>query len=74
MRQVVDRDVGWAALTAFLAVLVVAIYDRWTWSRRPAAISGRRELVLNAGASALDGGTVTVIGSAAGTHGGSDGR
>jgi hypothetical protein len=74
MRQVVERDVGWAALAAFVAVLVLAIYDQWAWSRRPAAISGRRELVLNAGAIALDGGTVTVIGSAAGTHGGSDGR
>ena len=74
MRQVVERDVGWAALTAFVAVLVVAIYDRWAWSRRVAAVCGRRELVVNAGAIALDGGTVTVIGSAAGTHGGSDGR
>ena len=70
MRQVVDRDVGWAALTAFVAVLVVATYDRWTWSRRLAAVTGRRELVLNAGVVALNGGTVTVIGSAAGTHGG----
>jgi hypothetical protein len=70
MRQVVDRDVGWAALTASVAVLVVAIYDRWTWSRRLAAVTGRRELVLNAGVVALNGGTVTVIGSAAGTHGG----
>jgi hypothetical protein len=70
MRQVVERDVGWAALTAFVAVLVVAIYDRWTWSRRLAAVTGRRELVLNAGVVALNGGTVTVIGSAAGTHGG----
>ena len=70
MRQVVERDVGWAALTASVAVLVVAIYDRWTWSRRLAAVTGRRELVLNAGVVALNGGTVTVIGSAAGTHGG----
>ena len=69
MRQLVERDGRWAALAALAAVLAVGIYDRWTWSRRLAAVSGHRELVLNAGAIALDGGTVTVIGSAAGTHG-----
>lgn len=69
MRQLVERDRGWAALAAFVAVLAVGVYDRWTWSRRLAAVTGHRELVLNAGAIALDGGTVTVIGSAAGTHG-----
>ena len=47
MRQVVERDVGCAALAALVAVLVVAIYDRWAWSRRRAAVCGRRELVLN---------------------------
>ena len=70
MRQVVERDVGWAALTAFVAVLVAAIYDRWTWSRRPPPAPGAAKLALNAGVVALNGGTVTVIGSAAGTHGG----
>ena len=74
MRQVVERDGGRPALAAFAAVLVVAVYDRWAWSRGLAAVSGRRKLVVNAGAIALHGGTVTVIGSATGTHGGSDGR
>jgi hypothetical protein len=72
MRQLVERDGRSAAVAAFVAVLVVVIYDRWTWPRRLAA--GNRELVLNAGAIALNGGTVVVVGSAAGTHGGSDGR
>ena len=70
MGQLVERDCGWAALAAFVAVLMVATYDRWIWSRRLTAVTGRRELVLNAGVVALNGGTVTVIGSAAGTHGG----
>ena len=69
MRRLVERDGRRTALAAFVAVLVVGIYDRWTWGRRLAAVPGQRELVLNAGAIALDGGTVTVIGSAAGTHG-----
>jgi hypothetical protein len=67
MRQLVERDGRQAAVAAFVAVLALGIYDRWTWSRRLAA---HGELVLNAGAIALNGGTVTVIGSAAGTHGG----
>jgi hypothetical protein len=70
MRQLVERDGRRVALAAFVAVLAVGIYDRWTWDRRlAAAVAGHRELVLNAGAIALNGGTVTVIGRAAGTHG-----
>ena len=66
MRQLVERDGRQAALAALVAVLVVGLYDRWA---RPAAGRGR-VLVLNAGAIALDGGTVTVLGGATGTHGG----
>ena len=65
MRQLVESDWRSAALAAFVALLVVGIYDRWTRRRRP----GHRAVVLNAGAIALDGGTVTVIGSAAGVQG-----
>ena len=66
MRQLVERNGRQAALAALVAVLVVGLYDRWV---RVAA--GRRgQLVLTAGAVALDGGTVTVLGGAAGTHGG----
>ena len=69
MRHLVEKDVLWAALAAFVAVLAVGIYGRWAWERRlRAALAGHRELVLNVGAIALDGGTVTVIGSAAGTQ------
>jgi hypothetical protein len=70
MRQLVERDRGRAALAALVAVLAVGLYDRWIWSRRLGALTGHRDLVLNAGAVALNGGTVTVIGTAAGTHGG----
>jgi hypothetical protein len=70
MRHLVDRDGRWAALVALVAVLAVGIYDRWTFSRRLAAVTGHRELVLSAGAIALNGGTVTVVGTATGTHGG----
>jgi len=67
MRQLVESDGRPAVLAAFVALLVVGIYDRWTRGRRP----GHGEVVvLNAGAVALDGGTVTVLGGAAGTHGG----
>ena len=70
MRQLVERDGAWVALAAFVAVLAIGIYDRATVDRRlRAAAAGRHWLVLNAGAVALDGGTVTVIGSAAGTQG-----
>ena len=70
MRQLVERDRRWVALAALVAAVAVGVYDRWTWDRRlAAAVAGQRELVLNAGAIALNGGTVTVIGSAAGTHG-----
>jgi hypothetical protein len=70
MRQLVERhERQVAVLAAVVAVLVLGIYDRWTVGRRLAA-AGHRELVLNAGAIALDGGTVTVLGGAAGTHGG----
>ena len=69
MRYLVEKDGLWAALAAFVAVLAVGLYDRWTWERRlHAAVAGHRELVLNVGAIALDGGRVTVIGSAAGTQ------
>ena len=65
----VEKDGLLAALAAFVAVLAVGIYDRWAWERRlRAVVAGQRELVLNVGAIALDGGTVTVIGSAAGTQ------
>jgi hypothetical protein len=70
MRQLVERDRGRAALAAFVAVLALGLYDRWIWSRRLGALTGHRDLVLNAGAVALNGGTVIVIGTAAGTHGG----
>ncbi|HEY7102318.1 MAG TPA: hypothetical protein VH573_11825 [Mycobacteriales bacterium] len=66
MRQPVESVWRSAALAAFVAVLVVGIYDRWIRRRRP----GHRGVVLNAGAVALDGGTVTVLGGAAGKHGG----
>ena len=67
MRQLVESDWRPAVLATFAALLVVGTYDRWTRGRR----SGHREVVvLNAGAVALDGGTVTVLGDAAGTHGG----
>jgi hypothetical protein len=67
MRQLVESDGRPAVLAAFVALLVVGIYDRWTRGRPP----GHGEVVvLNAGAVALDGGTVTVFGGAAGTHGG----
>lgn len=66
MRQLMESDWRPAVLATFVA-LVVGIYDRWTRGRRP----GHGEVVLlNAGAVALDGGTVTVLGGAAGTHGG----
>ena len=69
MRHLVEKDRLWAALAAIAVVVAVAIYDRWTWERRlRAAVAGNRELVLNVGAIALSGGTVTVIGSAAGTQ------
>jgi hypothetical protein len=69
MRYLDEKDGLWAALAAFVAVLAVVIYERWTWDRRlRAAVTGHRELVVNVGAIALDGGTVTVIGSAAGTQ------
>jgi hypothetical protein len=70
MRQLVERDRGRAALAAFVAVFALGLYDRWIWSRRLGALTGHRDLVLNAGAVALNGGTVIVIGTAAGTHGG----
>lgn len=54
---------------ALVATAVVRVYDRWKWRRRLAAVTGHRELVLNAGAIALGGGTVTVVGNAAGTQG-----
>jgi hypothetical protein len=66
MRRLVESDWRSAAVAAFVALLVVGIYDRSTWRLRPA----HREVVLNAGVIALDGGTVTVLGAAAGTHGG----
>ena len=69
MRYLVEKDELWVALAVLAAALAVGIYDRWTWDRRlRAAVAGHRELVVNAGAIALDGGTVTVIGSAAGTQ------
>jgi len=69
MRYLGEKDRLWAALAAFVAVLAVVIYERWAWDRRlRAAATGHRELVVNVGAIALDGGTVTVIGSAAGTQ------
>ena len=67
MRRLVEGPEGrWAALGALVVVLAAGIYDRWRWRRLVAA---PRELVVNAGVIALGGGTVTVIGSAAGTHG-----
>jgi hypothetical protein len=67
MRRLVEMLYGrWAALGVLVAA---AIYDRWRWERRLAAVAGHRQLVVNAGAIALGGGTVTVVGSAAGTHG-----
>lgn len=69
MRHLVEKDGLWMALAALAAALAVGIYDRWTWDRRlRAAVAGHRELVLNVGAIALGGGTITVIGSAAGTQ------
>jgi hypothetical protein len=69
MRHLVEKDGLWMALAALVAALAVGIYDRWTWDRRlRAAVAGHRELVLNVGAIALGGGTITVIGSAAGTQ------
>ena len=69
MRQLVQSTEGGLAVLGALVVLLAAgIYDRWTWRRRLAA-AGQRQLVLNAGAVALGGGTVIVIGSAAGTQG-----
>ena len=69
MRHLVEKDGLWAALAAFVVVVAVAIYDRWIWERRlRAALAGNRELVFNVGAIAFGGGTVTVIGSAAGTQ------
>ena len=70
MRQLVQSaEGGWAVLGALVVLLAAGIYDRWTWRRRLAAVAGQRQLVLNAGAVALGGGTVVVIGSAAGTQG-----
>jgi hypothetical protein len=67
MRRLVEGPEGrWAAFGALVVVVVAGIYDRWM-RRRPA--SAPRELVVNAGVIALGGGTVTVVGSAAGTHG-----
>ena len=69
MRYLVEKDGLWVALAALAAVLAVGIYDRWTWNRQlRAAVAGHRDLVLNVGAIALGEGTVTVIGSAAGTQ------
>ena len=69
MRYLAEKDTLWVALAALAAVLAVGIYDRWTLDRQlRAAVAGQRELVLNVGAIALGGGTVTVIGSAAGTQ------
>jgi hypothetical protein len=65
MRRVIEMD-GMCLAIATLVVVVAASYDRWVWRRRAA---GPRELVVNAGVIALGGGTVTVIGNAAGTHG-----
>ena len=69
MRHLVEKDGYGLALAALAAALAVGIYDRWTWDRRlRAAVAGHRELVLNVGAIALGGGTITVIGSAVGTQ------
>jgi hypothetical protein len=69
MRQLVESNGVWAAVVALVAVLAVGIYDRWTLGQRLAAGTGHCELVVNVGAIALHGGTVAVIGTAAGTHG-----
>jgi hypothetical protein len=63
MRRLVEGDGRWLAIAALVAVVVGGIYDRWTWERR------HRESVVNVGVIALEGGTVTVIGAAAGTYG-----
>ena len=67
MRRLVEGPEGrWLAVAALVAVVAAGIYDRWVWRRRAA---GPRELVVNAGVIALGDGTVTVLGSAAGTYG-----